>query len=214
MGKYLGCNLQFKIGTLAAALDAMGTILACIQRSIDDGTLVDMNKQVTLLFCDMKDYAKQCVEHYVNLAGELKGDVSLRPVDTPFLDEATLKNHHADPYGPNALELFEANASSTENSDVSSQGGSSGREATSSASSRSGRSFGKQQQITQAFPAGKKKKAKPRLNKLSPSEGGGSTTHRSQCAHESSVHGTLCPRRASQSCMLACPPGHSMDRGL
>jgi hypothetical protein len=63
MGKYLGCNLLFKKGKLKDALEAMGTIPACIQRSIDAGIPVNMEKEVTLCCWEMQDFGKQCVEH-------------------------------------------------------------------------------------------------------------------------------------------------------
>ena len=154
------------------------------------------------------------MEHYVNLAGEVKTSVSLRPVDTPFLVETTLTNHIKDPYAPDAINISLADSHSESDSRPGQQSGTqSGTDFESDGSSKSSCiSKASEKSASRAYPVGKKKpKGKA---KLIPSEGGHLTDYCCQCAHESAIYGTFCKRRAAHGSMSPSTAGHKMDRRL
>ena len=66
-GKYLGCNHEVKTAKLKDILSELGTVPACIQRHIDAGVKVDMDRVVTCMIWD-KQSMEQCLTAYQALA--------------------------------------------------------------------------------------------------------------------------------------------------
>jgi hypothetical protein len=101
-GKYLGCNHEVKTAKLKDILAELGTIPACIQRHLDAGVKVDMERVVTCMVWDNKQFMEQCLTTYEALAKKTGQKVSFKKVDTPFLDEAALLKHEADHFAPDS----------------------------------------------------------------------------------------------------------------
>ena len=68
--------------------------------NLDAGVKVDMDRIVTCMVWDNKQFMEQCLTTYQALAIKTGQKVTFKKVDTPFLDEAALLKHESDHFAP------------------------------------------------------------------------------------------------------------------
>ena len=173
-GKYLGCNHEVKNVKLGDILKELGTIPACIQRHIDSGRKVDMNKIVTSMVWDNRQFMEQCLSTYQALAAKTGQKVSFKKVDTPFLDEAALLKHENDHFAPSNQNGTKSISTASSVKSASTGSNASWSSTVSSRTQSSSRAASAASSTTNTTTSKKKKgKAKKKANVQSPPGEGG-----------------------------------------